>query len=359
MPLSRYSLIKGSGSYIPGRRIPNDYFLAHRFYSTDGTPLESPNELIIHKFQQITGIQERRYVDQGLKASDLALRAAQQALESTQVDKETLDYIIVAHNFGDVQKNRRSDFLPALSSRVKHHLGIKNPRTVAYDLSFGCPGWLQGVIQADYFLRSGDASRALVIGAETLSKVSDPHDRDSMIYADGAGAVILEAASSPQAAGILAHHSESYTYEEAFVLRMGLSYEPGPEDGPLFFKMSGRKVYELALKKVPYVIRTALEKASIDITQVHKILLHQANHKMDQAIVQQLYRSYGQTEVPPEVMPMTIGSLGNTSVATIPTLYDLITKNQLAGHQINPGDTLVLASVGAGINVNAMVYQCP
>jgi 3-oxoacyl-[acyl-carrier-protein] synthase-3 len=359
MSLFRYSAIKGSGSYIPSRRIPNDYFLAHQFYGLDGTPLESPNELIIQKFQQITGIHERRYVDKGLKSSDLALRAAQQALESADIDKETLDYLIVAHNFGDVADNGRSDFLPALSSRVKHHLGIKNPRTVAYDLSFGCPGWLQGVIQADYFLRSGEATRALIIGTETLSKVSDPHDRDSMIYADGAGAVILEATSAGQPAGILAHHSESYTYEEAFVLRMGPSYQPGPEDSPLFFKMSGRKVYELALKKVPQVIRTAMEKASVDITQVHKILLHQANHKMDQAIVQQLFRSYGRTEVPPEIMPMTIGSLGNTSVATIPTLYDLIVKKQLKGHQIGSGDILIFASVGAGINVNAMVYQCP
>lgn len=359
MSLSKYSVIKGSGSYIPSRRIPNDYFLEHQFYGTDGVPLESPNEVIIRKFQQITGIDERRYVEPGLKASDLALRAAQQALESAHADKESLDYIIVAHNFGDVRENRRSDFLPALASRVKHHLGIQNPRTVAYDLSFGCPGWLQGIIQADYYLRSGDASRALVIGAETLSKVSDPHDRDSMIYADGAGAMLLEAVEGAQPAGIVAHHSESYTFEEAFVLKMGLSYEPGPEDGPLFFKMSGRKVYELALRKVPHVIRTALDKASIDISQVNKILLHQANHKMDQAIVQQLYKSYGLTEVPAGIMPMTIASLGNTSVATIPTLYDLITKNQLEGHQINPGDLLVFASVGAGINVNAMVYQCP
>ena len=111
-----------------------------------------------------------------------------------------LDYILVAHNFGDVtEDNRRSDFVPTLAARVKHKLGIENPTTIAYDLPFGCPGWLQGVIQADYYLRSGDAKRVLVIGAETLSRVCDPHDRDSMIYADGAGAILLEARESDDA----------------------------------------------------------------------------------------------------------------------------------------------------------------
>ena len=105
------------------------------------------------------------------------------------VDPETLDYVIVAHNFGDVQADRlRLDFCPTLAARIKERLRIKNPSCVAYDLPFGCPGWLQAVIQADYFLRSSDAARALIVGAETLSRVSDPHDRDSMIYADGAGA---------------------------------------------------------------------------------------------------------------------------------------------------------------------------
>ena len=128
--------------------------------------------------------------------------AAEDALTSSGIDRESLDYIIVAHNFGDVRAgNLRSDFVPSLAARVKHKLGIVNPGTVAYDLPFGCPGWLQGVIQANYYLRSGDCKRVMVIGAETLSRICDPHDRDSMIYADGAGATILEAVASDRAGG--------------------------------------------------------------------------------------------------------------------------------------------------------------
>src|SRR5690606_26513792 len=130
-------------------------------------------------------IAERRYVTDGLVTSDIAYFAALSAIESAAIDKESLDYIIVAHNFGDVRHdNNRSDIVPSIASRVKQKLEIENPRTVAYDVTFGCPGWLQGIIQADYYIKSGDARRVLVIGAEVLSRVCDPHDRDSMLYAD-------------------------------------------------------------------------------------------------------------------------------------------------------------------------------
>src|SRR5690606_14009607 len=127
------------------------------------------------------GIQERRYVTDDLVASDIAAFAARDALASAGFDGDTLDYIIVAHNFGDIRAdNLRSEFVPALASRVKHSLQITNPATVAYDLPFGCAGWLQGLIQADAYIRNGGARRILVIGAETLSRICDPHDRDSM-----------------------------------------------------------------------------------------------------------------------------------------------------------------------------------
>lgn len=118
-----------------------------------------------------------------------------------------MDYIIVAHNFGDVDaNNKRSDFVPSIAARVKYKLEIENLYIVAYDLPFGCPGWLQGIIQADYYIKSGDAKRILVIGSEVLSRVCDPHDRDSMLYADGAGAVIIEAKENNVPVGILAYN---------------------------------------------------------------------------------------------------------------------------------------------------------
>src|SRR5699024_7447345 len=140
------------------------------------------NKEIIQKFEEITGIKERRYVKDELLTSDMAALAAEKAIQSADIDPETLDYLIVAHNFGDIRAdNVKSDMVPSLASRVKQKLDIKNPFCVAYDLPFGCPGWLQGVIQANCFLKSGEAKRALVIGSETLSRVCDPHDRDSML----------------------------------------------------------------------------------------------------------------------------------------------------------------------------------
>ena len=339
----------------------NDDFLHHEFYGPEGMKLAKSNEEIIRQFLQITGIQERRYVTDDLVTSDIAYFAAKSTLESWGIDAETLDYIIVAHNFGDIRKdNRRSEFVPALASRVKHRLQIHNPATVAYDLPFGCPGWLQAVIQADYFIRSGDAKRALVIGAETLSRVADPHDRDSMIYADGAGAVVLEGMECERPQGILAHVTKTYTTEDlAYVLKMDLSNNPAYTEKDLFVTMQGRVLYENALKIVPKAIKESLDKAGLTIRDVDKVLIHQANNKMDEAILQRLFKEYGLSEVPEDIMPMTISWLGNSSVATLPTLYDLLIRGLLDNHSVHPGNLLVFASVGAGIHVNSVIYRVP
>jgi 3-oxoacyl-[acyl-carrier-protein] synthase III len=292
-------------------------------------------------------------------ASDLAHLAAAAALQSSAIDPESLDYIIVAHNFGDVRAgNVRSDFVPSLAARVKHKLGIANPKTVAYDLPFGCPGWVQGIIQADYYLRSGDSRRVMVIGAETLSRIYDPSDRDSMIYSDGAGAVILEAVASDRPLGILAHATRSDTLDHAYMLWMGKSYDPGHSGSELYLKMDGHKLYEYALKTVPLVAKESVEKAGLAIADIKKVLIHQANEKMDEAILKRLYKICG-GEYKPEAMPMIISWLGNSSVATVPTLLDLLLKGKLQDHALAPGDHIVLTSVGAGMNINAVVYRLP
>lgn len=353
------SIIVGTGSYVPPKAVANEAFMATEFFDSDGSRMSRPGPEVIAKFQQITGIEERRYVSDDLVTSDIARFAAQAALGSSGVDPETLDYIIVAHNFGDVRAdNRRTDMCPTLAARVKHELGIRNPGTVCYDLPFGCPGWLQGMIQADYYLKSGDAKRALVIGSEILSRVCDPHDRDSMIYADGAGATIIEARPA-NGAGILSHATRSDTLDHALLLQMGESYNADYGDRTLFLKMSGHKLYEYALKTVPGLVRTCLEKAGVELGEVQKLLLHQANAKMDEAIVKRLYKSYGVDPESSNAVPMTVSWLGNSSVATVPTLLDLLVKGELPGHEASSGDLLVFASVGAGMNVNAMAYRMP
>lgn len=353
-----YSVITGTGCYIPEKIVHNDDFLTNTFYENKDTKIEIQNSEIIRKFEKITNIAERRYVDDNLVTSDIASIAAERALESSGIDRETLDYVIVAHNFGDVKSNnRKTDVVPSIASRVKHRLGIKNPLAVAYDVLFGCPGWLQGIIQANYFIKSGDAKRALVIGAETLSRVSDPYDRDSMIYSDGAGATILEGRKSSEPIGIMSHETRTDALDFAYLLKMDKSYSPDDTSNQLYLKMNGRKLYEYAISTVPQLVKNCIEKAKLSLDKISKVLIHQANEKMDEAILQRVFRLFESKEVPPHVMPMIINKLGNSSVATLPILLDMILKDNLINHTINAGDNLVFASVGAGMNINAFTYR--
>ncbi|PIB28241.1 3-oxoacyl-ACP synthase III family protein [Maribacter sp. 4G9] len=346
--------IIGTGSYIPENQVKNIAFSKQEFLNSDGSPFQATNEVIIEKFRAITGINERRYVGKDLNTSDIAFFAAENAILDANIDREDIDYIILAHNFGDVSwGSSQGDTLPSLASRVKNKLRIKNPKCVAYDILFGCPGWIEGVIQGHAFIKSGIAKKCLVIGAETLSRIVDPYDRDSMIYADGAGAVIIELTNDSN--GILAHNSASYTYEEAYFLFYGKSYHKTQEE-TRYIKMLGRKIYEFAVTHVPKAMAACLEKSGIDITEVKKILIHQANEKMDEAIISRFYALY-HMDVPKHCMPMTIGEFGNSSVATIPTLLDCLLKGKIENHNLTKGDVVIFASVGAGMNINAMVYK--
>ena len=347
--------ITGTGSYIPKIIQKNEAFQQHSFLNIDGSEIPSSNEVIVEKFEAITGISERRYAEEHLTTSDLGALAAEKAIMDAGIDPETLDYIILAHNFGDVKSGSiQSDILPCLAARVKNALKIKNPKCVAYDILFGCPGWIEGVVQAQAYIKAGMAKKCLVIGAETLSRVVDPHDRDSMIYSDGAGATIIEA--TEEDGGILSHESASYTHDEVYHLFFGCSNNKSLDEDTRFIKMYGRKIYEFALSNVPGAMQTCLNNSGIDIKDVKKILIHQANEKMDEAIVNRFYRLY-KTPVPEGIMPMSIHKLGNSSVATVPTLLDLIKNNHMEGHQLNKGDIVIFASVGAGMHINAIVYK--
>ncbi|POS02455.1 3-oxoacyl-[acyl-carrier-protein] synthase-3 [Flavobacterium croceum DSM 17960] len=347
--------ITGSGSYIPTQTVTNLDFAKHEFLNEDGSPFPYPNEVVAEKFLEITGIQERRYVTDNLLASDIASIAAKKAIEDAKIDPETLDYIIFAHNFGNVKQGAiQTDILPSLASRVKHDLKIKNPKCVAYDILFGCPGWVEGVIQAQAYIKAGMAKKCLVIGAETLSRVVDIHDRDSMIYSDGAGATIIEA--TDEEGGILSHESATFAHDEAYYLYFGNSFNTSHDPDVRYIKMYGRKIYEFALSNVPKAMKECLDKSGIDISEVKKVLIHQANEKMDEAIIHRFFKQYKQT--PPEgIMPMSIHELGNSSVATVPTLYDLLVKGKIENQQLHKGDVVIFASVGAGMNINAFVYK--
>jgi 3-oxoacyl-[acyl-carrier-protein] synthase-3 len=351
------TIISGTGSYIPSIIKTNLAFAENTFYGEDGELIKTPNAEIVEKFKDITGIYERRYAEENMNTSEMASKAAELAIQDAGIDPETIDQIIVAHNFGDVLPGTiQTDTIPALASRVKHQLGIKNPNCVAYDILFGCPGWIQGVIQADSFIKSGMAKRCLVIGAETLSRVVDSHDRDSMIFSDGAGACIVEEDANTTS-GILASSVQSHCVDEAYFLYLGKSYHPEGEEATRYIKMKGRKVYEYAIKNVPLAMKECIEKAGVNIHDVKKFFLHQANEKMDEGFIKALYKLYDIKTAPENIMPMSIHDLGNSSVATIPTLYDLVKKGKYKEHQLHKGDIVIFASVGAGMNINAICYR--
>jgi len=351
-------VITGTGCYIPTEIITNQAFANNEFYDSGSRVVESTHEEISEKFTSITGIIERRYVTDDQVSSDIGAIAAQRAIDDAGIDKEEIDQIIVAQNFGDVRKHTiQTDNVPCLAARIKHTLHIENPNCIAYDLLFGCPGWIQGVIQSDSFIKSGLAKKCLVVGTETLSRVIDLHDRDSMIYSDGAGACIIEGVEGDGKEGVLSSAMGSFTKEEAYFLFMGKSNIDESDPRIRYLKMYGRKVYEFALTYVPNAMKQSLDRAGLGLHDVKKIFIHQANEKMDAEIIKRLYRLYKIKDIPTDIMPMSIHKLGNSSVATVPTLLDLVRKRSLEDHQLNKGDIILMASVGAGMNINAITYR--
>jgi len=355
-----YTKIIGSGSCIPEQVIKNDHFLDYQFFDpSKKMPFDKSNEEIIEKFQEITGIEERCWVLPDQVTSDIATIAIQDACDTAGIDKEELDFIIIGHNFGDIPEGSNStDALPALANKVKEKLKIKNPACICLDIIAGCPGWTQSMIVADSFIRSGVHKRGAVVGSDVLSRVSDPYDRDSMIYADGAGAVIVEAKKSRKPVGIVSHSSRSDSVRFANMLTFGPSENPEFDQSKQYIKMQGHKLYLYAINNVPEIVKNSIEKAGIDLTDIKKVLIHQANEKMDDAMLKGLFKLYKKRKIPEDLMPMSISKLGNSSTATVPILYDMIMKGKMEGHTINKGDYILFISV-AGMNINSIVYKVP
>ncbi len=350
------SKIIATGAYIPTVDVPNEHFSDRLFFGTDGKAIDQPTEDIIRKFNLITGIERRRYAPEGMTASDMGAFASQLALEEAGIDRESIDMIIVAHNYGDMKFHGAArDMVPSLASRIKYKLGISNTNCIPYDIIFGCPGWLQGFIQADQAIKAGAANTCLVIGCETLSRVLDHSDRDSMIFSDGAGAIIVQRNASDHR-GILSTAVRSDCKDELeYIYSAGENN--GDDTGTSFIKMKGRKVYEYALKHVPLAMKECFDRSGEKIEDLKMILIHQANEKMDEAIVKRFFELYGIDNLPKNIMPMNISTLGNSSVATIPTLLHQVLSGQIEPFRLDKGDLILFASVGAGMNINAMTYS--
>lgn len=351
------TFIAGTGTKLPERRIENSFFLDRVFMDPNGVINPKPQADIIAKLEQITGIRERGYIPETGDSVPLMVDAALAALNDWGQDKNLIDGIIVAHNAGNMLEGRQGfHTVPNMAALLKNRLGITNYECFAYDLLFGCPGWLQGVIQAHQAIQMGDAKHVLVVGIEVASRLLDPHDLDSLILADGCGAAVISGTTDEQV-GIVSYATYSHALDDISCIYLDRSYNKEIE-APTLFKMNGKDVYKYATVWVPKVIKKALDKAGMDVSEVDMFLFHQANGKMLHAFANNLAQMYGIQGLSFEgKIPTTIEFTGNTSVATIPTMLDLIRKNELGAYNIKPGDTVVFASVGAGMHCNALVYR--
>ena len=352
------SKITGTGSAMPSRVINNDYFLDHTFYTKEGKKNEKSTAAIIQKLEEISGIKERRFIPEEEPSVEILFQACSNAIQDAGIDKNEIDGLIVAHNAGNMLPNQVGVFhtVPNLAAVVKNKLGITNHQCHAYDILFGCPGWLQGVIQANRLIESGEATHVLVAGLEIASRLLDPNDVDSLLMADGCGATIVSKSESKDK-GVLAHAMFSHTEEDLNNITLGASLNR-ETTGHCFFKMNGQRVYKYATTWLPQVIRQALDKVEITPSEVDYFFFHQANAKMLRVIASNLMDLYGITDQQyVDKIPSSISFLGNTSVATIPTLFDLVNKQQMEGFTLKEGQTYVFASVGAGMHCNAVVYK--
>lgn len=354
---SRRSIIAGTGSVIPELLVPNSHFESHEFYDHSGTRINKSGAEIAAKLESITGIRERRYIPFHQDSIQLMTDASRLAVEDAAIDVNDLSGIILAHNAGNMIPDTGAfHTVPNLAATLKHELGSTNHNCFAYDVLFGCPGWLQAIMQAHHAIQCDGAEHILVTGLEVASRLLDPHDPDSMILADGCGACVISRSQTGDT-GLISYSTFSHAMDDNRIIYLGPSNKPGVE-GSCYFHMNGRAVYKYATEWVPKVIVDALDKAMINVTDIDQFLFHQANAKMLEAVAANLAT---RCDVPADTfenrIPTTIDFLGNTSVATIPTMLDLIRKNKLDGHEIHDGDVVVMASVGAGMHCNAIVYR--
>lgn len=354
-----YSVIKGTGSYLPELVAQDDYYMSSKFYDEKKQKIDKPQEEILAKLKEISGIHERRLAPDGQFTSDMAVEAGKTALEDSGFDKETLDYIIMGHNFGNVSfDGKQIDILPNLSSRIKNALGVNNPACMTFDILSGCPSFVQATILADSLIRVGKAKRILVVGGDTTSRIADKYDRDIMLFGDGACAFVLEAVESDTPVGIIntTERADCGDREAAF-LSMGESFNP--EELTPCVKMQGRRLYNYAVTTVPKLVAQSIDEAGIGIQDIKKVFIHQANNKMDEAILTRLFKHYGIKEVDFSLMPMIIENSGNTASASVGLVYDAVVKGKMEGHEVKSGDHVCLCSVGAGMYINSIIYKLP
>ncbi len=322
-----YSRVLGTGSYLPPNRVTNQD-LADRL-AKDG--IETSDEWIVAR----TGIHARHFADSNVTTSDLALVAARRAIEAADVDPQSIDLIVVATSTPDF-------VFPSTACLLQHKLGIKN-NGAAFDIQAVCSGFAYAIATADNFIRSGQHRTALVVGAETFSRILDFKDRTTcVLFGDGAGAVVMSASDEPGMLGSALHADGSYSS----ILCTPGNVNGGVIEGSAFLHMDGQAVFKLAVNVLEKVALEALSKAGLAAEQIDWLIPHQANIR----IMTSTCRKLG---LPQERMIVTVGEHGNTSAASIPLALDAAIRDG----RIQRGQHVLIEGVGGGFTWGASVFR--
>ncbi|SAL31551.1 3-oxoacyl-ACP synthase [Caballeronia sordidicola] len=322
-----YSRVIGTGSYLPADRVTNQD-LADRL-ARQG--VETSDEWIVAR----TGIHARHFAAPDQTTSELALHASRQAIEAAGIDPESIDLIIVATSTPDF-------VFPSTACLLQNKLGIKNGGA-AFDIQAVCSGFAYAVATADSFIRGGMNRTALVVGAETFSRILDFNDRTTcVLFGDGAGAVILQASDEPGVLSSALHADGSHSS----ILCTPGNVNKGVIEGSAFLHMDGQAVFKLAVKVLEKVAVEALEKARLTAGDIDWLIPHQANIRIMESTAKKLH-------VPLERMVVTVGEHGNTSAASIPLALDVAVRDG----RIKRGQHVLIEGVGGGFTWGASVIR--
>ncbi len=323
---TRYTRITGTGSYLPPKRLTNDMLAAQ--LAVDG--IETSDQWIVER----TGIRARHFAEPDVGSSDLAVAAARRALEAADVDAASIDLIIVATSTPDM-------VFPSAACLVQQKLGVVGG--AAFDVQAVCSGFVYALTIADSMIRTGAATKALVIGAEVFSRILDFKDRGTcVLFGDGAGAVVLEASDTP---GILASelHADGRHVD---ILCVPGTVSGGQILGDPLLKMDGPAVFKLAVGVLYDVAKSVLDKACRSVADVDWLIPHQANIRILQSTAKRL-------KLPFDKVIVTVDQHGNTSAASIPLALD----ESVRSGKILPGDTVLLEGVGGGFTWGAVLLD--
>lgn len=322
----KYSRITGTGSYLPPNRVSNEALAAQ----LAGDGIETSDQWIVER----TGIKARHFAAADVTSSDLALEAAKRALAAADVDAASIDLIIVATSTPDM-------VFPSTACLVQQKLGVHG--CAAFDVQAVCSGFVYGLTVADSMIRTGAASKALVIGAEVFSRILDFKDRTTcVLFGDGAGAVVLEASDTP---GLLASELHADGRHVDILCTPG-TVSGGQVLGDPLLKMDGQAVFKVAVGVLEQVARSVLAKAERSDADIDWLIPHQANIRIMQSTAKKL-------KLPFDKLIVTVDQHGNTSAASIPLALD----EAVRGGKIRRGDTVMLEGVGGGFTWGAVLFD--